>query len=311
MYTYTEYYSVLDWELQQVKDGGDSSSQDSFKKLPSTEAKRVINDARRELVGRNYERFEQEIIFRFYDPTESMPSWEDGYYNIDITDTDLISGNMFIVPSDIARFIAFKDGDSKWQIAADSSFSTESIYSPAHNKIYNEDGWLNDDTLTAKIVKFPEEIKETITAVSASSTQNAEDAGYYGTNLWVDFATDPGFKVGDIVTFDSWSEASLNTDHRILYRSSDGLEYIIDTTFTATATGTVARDYSAREIDWMMEYVRLLTLDIKRKVYSRKGKALSQYEWIEFNDLLNRWVSDTGRVRQKAYIAFEGYSFGR
>lgn len=311
MYTYTEYYNILDWELEQVKDGGDSASQDSFKKLPSTEAKRVINDARRELVGKNYERFEQEIIFRFFDPTESMPDWTEGYYDIDITNTELVSGNIFKVPADIAKYIAFKDDNSKWNIAPTSSLYGAPIYSPAHNKIYNEDGWLDGDTLSSIVVRFPTEIKETISAVSVNSTQSATDAGYFGTKLWMDFATDPGFKVGDIVTFSGWSESTLNTDHRIIYRKSDGLEYIVDTTFAATAAGTVALNYESRTIDWMDEYIRLLTLDIKRKAYSRKGKAMSQFEWIEYNELLRQWINDTGRVKQVAHIAFKGYGFGK
>lgn len=306
MYTYTDYFSILDWELQQESDGGDTASADKFRKLPSTESKRYINDTRRELIGKNYERFEKEIIFRFFDETSTLPSYEDGYYNIEIT-SDHISGNTFIVPNDIAKFIAYKNSSSLWLIPPDSSQFGVSIYSPSHNKIYNSDGWTAGTELTAKVIQFPEDIKETITLGAALLN---EATAYPGSKVLALAPVTSNYQVGDLATISSSTVPAYDGSWRVLAKATSN-QLVLDLDYTSSGSGDITRNYEPFEIEWPEEYIRLLTLEIKKKIYARKNKALSQYEWIEYNDILTQWKNDTGRVKQFSSIAFKGYGLGK
>ncbi len=59
------------------------------------------------------------------------------------------------------------------------------------------------------------------------------------------------------------------------------------------------------------EYMDLLTLEIKRRSYARKGRKIDQTEWIEYQTRIARWQIDHSKITQKSYIAFQGHSFGR
>ena len=102
--------------------------------MPSTQATRYINQAIRKLVSLCPDRFEEEYTYTF-------PS-----------DTDT-----YTVEPTIQRVVAIWDSSqNNWFIPSDSSdLKPNIIYSPSHNTIYNPAGWLEDDTLKMKVVKYP------------------------------------------------------------------------------------------------------------------------------------------------------------
>jgi hypothetical protein len=145
MVTYANYFNTLDYELQQQSEGGDNASDDSYRSLPSDQAERVINETIKEYVLLCADRFEQELVVTFKD----TPSGD-----ID----EAVSGNEYTAPDQIQKVIAFKeDSAGNWKIPSDSSDLTSTIYSPSNKVLYNGDGWVEDDTITLKVVLFPEE----------------------------------------------------------------------------------------------------------------------------------------------------------
>ena len=59
------------------------------------------------------------------------------------------------------------------------------------------------------------------------------------------------------------------------------------------------------------EWLRLLTLEVKRRAYSRKNKAISQYEFAELMELKKDWAKDVGKVRFVSRLAWKGKGYGR
>ena len=300
-YTFLEYFDILDWELEQVKDGVDRASADKFRFLPSTQARRMINETIRELVALCPKRFEKEVVFRFHhnDP-------ENGYINIE-GDTYISSDlKTFTVPDSIMKVIAIKV-DDVWSVLEDSS-SNADIFSPASNQIYNADGWtmyepgVTGDTLKARVIMHPPKITgttHTVTGVSEGST----------TAYTFGFAID--FEVGDSAVVTNVTPATFNSTQTVIGVDERKYRVITDldsSALTYTSGGTVTRDAI---VDFPQEYIRLLTLEIKRKAWARKGRKMSEFEYSELMALKGRWERETGRVRSKSIFAAEGYGFGR
>ena len=142
-YTYAEYFDILDYELQQKSEGGDLADDDAYRFLPSDHAERVINTTIKEFVLTNADRFEQELTVTFKDsPSGAI--------------TEAASGSTYTTPDQIAKIISAKV-DNNWFIIGDSSDLSSTIYSTSNKIITNADGWVEDDTITFKVVLFPTE----------------------------------------------------------------------------------------------------------------------------------------------------------
>lgn len=202
--TYFEDY--LDWELNQVSEYTDVSTADSFKFLPTTKAKQVVNSCIKELVMLCPDRFTQTYTYNF---TSSV--------------------NELALPSTIARAIAFYDASNdEWKPFVTDFAMDDTIYVKDSKTIYNEDGWENGDSLVLKAVVFPDDITD--------------------------------------------DEDTLN---------------------------------------FPIEYIDLLTLQIKMKVYGRKEKRLSELEYRRYSDLKREWTLDSGAVRKTVRMSTRGFGFGR
>lgn len=59
------------------------------------------------------------------------------------------------------------------------------------------------------------------------------------------------------------------------------------------------------------EWLRLLTLEVKKRAYSRQGKGLSKFEFAELTELKKNWAKDVGIVRYFSRISYQGRRFGR
>ena len=137
---YDYYYDELDWELQQVKENGEALTSDRNKTLPFEQGKRVVNQTLKELVMLNPELFETEYNYVFEAAT-----------------------NSFKAPSNIFKIIAYK-ASTGWLILPDSSDIQSSIRVLGTNEIWNSTGWTKGESITLKVVKFPEDIRPNVTA---------------------------------------------------------------------------------------------------------------------------------------------------
>jgi len=270
--TYTDFLDILDYELQQEKQGGDTASADKFRFLPHSQSLRIINETYRELAMVSQDQFEMEFTHTFTFDTKT-----------------------FLVPDAIIRVLAIWEEDS-WRILGDSSDLNSSITSVSSEKITNTDLWSSGDTIRLKVVIFPprifsDEITDTIDSYTNSSITHT--------------TAHDELEVGDIIRV--VFESTRYEDCIILGKTVDTL-YIEYNTEEVPVSFT---NESARNINFPKAYIKLLILDLKRKSYARKGKAMSQFDYSEFMQLKNKWINEVSRIGHVATIAFEGYGLGR
>jgi len=275
-YAYSEFLDILDWEFQQEKQGGDSANADKFRYLPHTQAERVINETMKELAMISPDQFEREYTYVFEE-----------------------NQNYLTLPDFIFKTIAWWDDTyEKWRILGDSSDLTSTITSTRSGIIYNSDGWEEDNTIKFKVLVFPPLAKAwagstsvDITAVDGRKVSIAGvEFGFWDEGGKVECNTPPTATTALI------DEISLN-----------GGSLWLDREFPNTPT-TIEM---VSEVTFPEPYYRLLILEIKRKVYARKGKALSSYEYSELMKLKAQWMEETSSIQHKASIAFEGFGLGR
>ena len=72
---------------------------------------------------------------------------------------------------------------------------------------------------------------------------------------------------------------------------------------------TITSDYDV--VDFPRGYMRMLALKVKLMAYNIAGKAMAETEIMELERLQQKWVKDTGVVRNKSYISFSGKQYGR
>jgi len=140
-YTYTEFLDILDWELQQEKQGGDTAQADKFRFLPHTQALRVLNETMRELAMVSPDQFEREYIYTFVE-----------------------SGTVktLTLPEFILKAVSWWDEtEERWKVIGDSSDLTSTIVSTSSDTIYNSDGWSQFDEIKLKVVALPPIVKTT------------------------------------------------------------------------------------------------------------------------------------------------------
>ena len=88
-------------------------------------------------------------------------------------------------------------------------------------------------------------------------------------------------------------------------------DFIVGDTIELKYIGFTSHTATTQELDFPDEWLRLLTLHIKRKAFGRKNKLMSQLEFAEYNDLRRLWSIENGKVRKKSSISFNSFGFGR
>jgi len=274
-YTYTEFLDILDWELQQEKQGGDTAQADKFRFLPHTQALRVLNETMRELAMVSPDQFEREYIYTFVE-----------------------SGTVktLTLPEFILKAVSWWDEtEERWKVIGDSSDLTSTIVSTSSDTIYNSDGWSQFDEIKLKVVALPPTVKTT--------AYTATEDSYDGKKVIVGYGEAGYWDIGDLLDVnygDRTSPAYLN--------QKDSAVTIWLDREPETSIVNITNNI---KIQFPEKYTRLLILEIKRKAYSRKGKALSPYEFSELMKLKQQWSEESSPVQHKARIAFEGYGLGR
>jgi len=282
-YTYAEFLDILDWELQQEKQGGDSAQADKFRFLPHTQALRVINETIRELAVISQDQFERE-------------------YNYTVT----VDGTKHIqLPEFIIKAIAYwHSTDECWKILGDSSDLTSELVSIDSATIYNASGWAEGDVVKLKVIAFPHEVIAEEESVSYDSYENNTITLNYGDS-------GESLMAGQKLTILDAS-ASRYEDFLIDQRDYQVVaKLFLNKEIKANPIPPAAITNSSNIIPIPTAYSRLLILEIKRKVYARKGKAISTYEYSELMKLKAQWTEETSPIQHKARIAFEGYGLGR
>ena len=287
-YTYTEFLDILDWELQQEKQGGDSASADKYRFLPHTQALRVVNETIKELVVISPDQFEREYTYTVVIPDE-----------LNNAKTKHIK-----LPGFIFKVISYWDTEEEsWRILGDSSDLDSDIVSIDSNTIYKEDGWSDGETVKLKVVAFPYEVE-------ATNGTSLGDVDTYSNNVLVmDYGENPEIEAGQQIKLSFAGQDDFYIVDQVGKKVVWSLYLNKDCKFNFSP-GTSLTRYSSI-IPMPSNYIRLLVLEIKRKAYSRKGKALSQFEYSELMRLKAQWSEETSPVQQKSRIAFEGYGLGR
>jgi len=304
-HTYSELFQKLDWLLKQEKEGADTAAADKFRILPSTQAKTVVTETINALVDKAPGRYEREVIVRLVTPPEyKQPEY--GYYDIS-TESEFVKDKILILPPRFCAVHSVLMPSGRWERLFDSSQSNLAMYSPAHNEIYNSDGWLVDTELRMKAVMYPRPIKNNVT-VSVASAAVIGDV-----YLKVVTTTEHGFSYGDTVTLSNFAPNDYNGTYDIIDvpSSTSFVVYLGDDYGEIDEVGEVILDSD----DWLIEvddsFFEYLQLEIKRRALGRMGKGMSQYEYSLMREYEQRWCDSHGRVLQKAAKYVRGYGFGK
>lgn len=319
---YSKYLEILDYELQQKKDGADTADAEKFRILPHAEAPRIINEVLKALVQDKPEAYSKEVIFYFFDSTVAYYPLKDGeYYYIDIN--ECVEGNIFKIPNTIKEIQMFvypgtsedtTQRDGIWTPAYDSSFSINDIYAPSKDELYNVDGWNDGDELRAKVVFYPDDLKASITPVAITTATEEANAGTFSDKVYV-FTLGTVIDVvrGDIIFVTSAVPDDWDGTYQVAYIDEDDyycfpVSAVPDGAFTS---GTMGFDADDLVIGIDDGFIRLLTLEIKKVAYSRKGKAMSQEEYYELTrERRPKWVAEKGRINSTISLPMGGARFG-
>lgn len=138
--TFDEFFTILEFELNQTAEDGDADAAESYKLLPRSYAKIYTNESIRELIDAN-----------------PMKFWKEDSYIFD-ADTKILD-----IPDNWASLIAYRDtlSDSDyphWTITDDVSNSDAIIRVVSPRRLYNDDGWSKGDVLYVRVVQYPDKI---------------------------------------------------------------------------------------------------------------------------------------------------------
>jgi len=286
-YTYTEFLDILDWELQQEKQGGDSAAANKFRFLPHTQSLRVINETIRELATISPDQFEREYTYFAFTQLSTQVQ------------------KYLRLPDFIVKVLAYWNStDEVWSVLGDSSDLDSDVVSIDSDTIYCSDGLSSGDSVKLKVVAFPHEVVDGAAATASFTFESITGNKIVTEN--VEFPSDTYYPEGSLISYGTDSPSRYVIDRKddasnTLYLNKDVNEYSQDFFLISPSTYIPLKD----------PYIRLLILEIKRKVYARKGKALASFDYSELMTLKQQWREETSPIQHKARIAFEGYGLGR
>lgn len=138
--TFDQFFSLLEFELQQVAETGDATAAESYKFLPKAYAKIYTNESIRELIDAN-----------------PMKFWEEKTYIFD-ANTKILD-----IPSNWGYLIAYYDTLSDadyphWTVADDVSNSDAYIRIVSPRRLFNQDGWTKGESFNVRVVTYPDPI---------------------------------------------------------------------------------------------------------------------------------------------------------
>jgi len=335
--TYSQYFQrVLDYELQQVKDGGDRAGADKFRYLSSTQSQRAINEAIRELVLLNKDRYYAELTVQLFDsealtttPDGTGSPQTDGYIYIDSRTALSSDLKTLTLPPNVAELMAIQASTGHWVHLTQGSGFQRDMYISAAGKVYREDGWVQENITVgaegtcfkAQVILFPmyERVWNVDAITGYDSTEQISLLGLESLRagekirLGLDDSTNDDLGWEQSFTIDSLADITDSTSTS-LGKFNWNVTPADASVLTGNPSGSLfyaEYDFSDVEVPFPIEYRRLLTLTIKKNAYSRKGKPLSNYEFADLKQLERRWELDGGQIRSKIILPVRGHGFGR
>lgn len=296
MYTYSQLFERLDYELKQRQEYGSKGDPDRFRYLRSVDGKRIVSEVMYQLYSLNAGLTLQEVsvVGRDFSVPEAFD--ESVVYLEQKNET-------LLIPEFVFNIQAYKVA-STWYNVYDSSSSNSLWYSPNRKLLaYRGTTFDTDKLLTIEASIFPKYIKDNVsmTAVSGASV----GSGYYRL-----VAVGHKFEIGDVVALTSASYPTLDDSYTIV--AVDASHIWIEFTYSSGLADIVLEfDTDETEIDMPVEYMDLLTLEIKRKVYERKGELIPSVVYSRLMQLRGRWQKEQGRVRRNSHLSTHGFGYGK
>jgi len=308
-YTYTQYFDILDTELLQRKEFGDRGTPNSFRYLSSDDAKRVINETIYYFAHLNNKRYnnEQTVELRdFTDYTNTTASSSVMYANW-VNNVLTVPDRLFLVDA-IAPY-----ANNKWITLYDSSNLNEPFYSPDRNTVVYRGSTVFEQGETFKMFAsvLPKMLKDNLTiALSAPVTVLAGGVVPIICETKQDWLS---FDIGDELSLTA-TLAGVTTTTTQNVVAKDGMTIYITSAYTladSISSVSVERDTDDDLIDFPYDYMRMLTLEIKKARYMRHGKRISEAEFSQLMFDTKRWTAEAGRVRRNASASAWGTSYGK
>jgi hypothetical protein len=136
---FSDFFSLLEYELQQTAEDGDATSAESYKLLPKTYAKIYTNESIRELIDLNPMKFWQEDSYIFESNT-----------------------HVFDLPDNWAYFIAYYNSSDtehpRWTMVEDASNTDATVRIVSPRRIYNSTGWTQNEEIFVRVVRYPDPV---------------------------------------------------------------------------------------------------------------------------------------------------------
>jgi hypothetical protein len=195
---------------------------------------------------------------------------------------------------------------SSWKQLFDSSDLNAMFYAPnARTLVYRGTQPIADyNPITLFASVFPKWIKDNKEFPSAAFSHVTVDGTDYD---YITVGERHNLEIGDEVTI-TYSSAGYT---KTIVGVSD--TDIIVTQFTTDANGIcdVSFDTDDQIVDFPENYMEMLTLEIKRRMYARKGLQMSMVEYSQLQQLIARWQAEQGRVARASHMSVVGYGFGK
>jgi hypothetical protein len=300
-YTFKQLFDKLDWFLQQKKEGADTASKDKFRLLPYSEAKWFVSDLMRELVASAPDRYEETVTVKFYDSSDfqsEIPLDTKQTIYLDLNNPEEVDGKYLYLPQFIRSLESVYDEKQKvWYIPYDTEQEPNRYYSDRANTLVGLSDFNLTDEIKIKIVRYPKRIKNNID----ETTITIMSGDYYGYMSNSFILNNASLERGDEIMLD-------NHKCKVL-KYSDNIVYVDENFLPQDYPFSFNTDNQIVEID--DAYLRYFMLEVKRAVYARKGKALSQWEWRELVELAGKWKQSSSRLRQRTRFSISGVGYGK
>ena len=292
---YTEFLSVMGWELEEQTGTTDIVSQDSYKFLPSTQAQRIINEVIKGMVRLN-----------------------PNFYEMEYTHTFSADADYYEIPESIYKINAIWY-NSAWTMVNNQSDFHNPIRSVSARKLYNEDGWESGDELKMIAVIFPPKVfgPQTIASWDGSTSGLFAVAGHL-------FSSRVDANNTDVVNNSDWNWFYLKGASQ---PTIDDKEFEATIAFSTDGVGTTnftiipesaepsTTGFTGGTIESVLpihpEYDRFFELLVKERVFGRKSKAWTAEEQRSLMEEKLRFKSEKSRIARNSRMAKRGHSLGR
>jgi len=301
MYTYTEFFEILEYELNQKKEAGDRGTPNSFRYLPTTEAKRRINEALYYLASLNPSQYNREQIIETRTFSTHVAVEEDVIYVPYDSGKIALPQRVFSVDAIFQR--------QKWYPLYNSSNLNSDWYSPNKRTLRYRPNNLTDGLqILFHASVLPKELKENVSLTGLT-------ASFSTASCIVVTVGSHKFELGDKITISSAAEPDYDNSNASIIAVTDTEIYVEANTIPFPPSGVtdLVLTFSTDDylIDIPKQYESMLILELKKRAYQRKRKNMGQSEYAQLALDINRWSSERGQVKQTANFSARGWGFGK